>query len=288
MIIINLKGGLGNQMFQYAFGRALSLKNNDTLKFDVGGLERANAVGDIYRPLGLTYFKADVTPATPDEVRNLKYPFGILSKAMRFLRAKLFRQNNINWNPAQLEQKGDRYCDGYWQTEKYFSPIRETIIQDFMPRNPIGEQALAIAKQIEETNSVSIHIRHGDYLNNPHVLKEFGVCSIDYYKNAIESIMKKYPDAKFFAFSDDISWVRENFATYENFTYVSSPAISDSEEITLMSKCKHNIIANSSFSWWGAWLNQNPSKTVIAPSPWFENNSPRDILPESWTTLPKY
>jgi hypothetical protein len=288
MIIVNLKGGTGNQLFQYALGRHLAIKNNDELKLDIEGLDRANAVGDIYRPYALEAFNVIKNIATADEVRTIKYPYGLLSKAWRFISFKLSRDKNTLFRPSVLNWTGDIYLDGFWQSPRYFDTIRDTLLNEFTLTTPLSGAAADFARQIKESQAVSIHIRRGDYAKNPRVMKEFGLCSIAYYTKAIEKIQETVIDPTFFVFSDDIAWVKENLPVGDKAIFVQGEELTDKIELVLMSQCEHNIVANSSFSWWGAWLNQNPDKLVIAPTPWFETQ-PYDsnLIPSSWIQLAK-
>jgi hypothetical protein len=288
MIIVNLKGGVGNQMFQYAFGRKLALLNGDELKLETAGLDRANAVGDIYRQFALDAFAIERNVATAKEVRALKYPYGVFSKGWRWFTARILRKTNAGYDPRALTQTGDLFLDGYWQSPRYFADIRDTILADFQLRTPLSPVVTAYQEQIESCPSVSIHVRRGDYAKNPRVQKEFGICTAAYYQLAIEQIESRVAAPVFFIFSDDIAWVKENVSLPSSAIYVQGPGLRDVEEMALMSMCKHNIIANSTFSWWGAWLNNNPDKIVIAPNPWYET-IPYDeqLIPSSWTLLQK-
>lgn len=288
MIIVNLKGGTGNQLFQYALARHLALKNNDTLKLDIDGLARANITGDIYRPFALKAFNIVEEVASPDEVQQLKYPYGIISKAWRWFRFKILRKTNIFFDAQVLTWIGDIYLDGYWQSPLYFEEIRNILLQELTLAEPLSQAAAMYAKQIKDSHSVSLHVRRGDYINNPRVQKEFGLCTGDYYEKAIAHITAHVTNPTYFVFSDDIKWVRNNLLLGEQVVYVKDQNLTDTEELFLMSLCKHNIIANSSFSWWGAWLNQNNAKIVIAPTPWFnEQPCDKNLIPDSWIQLPK-
>jgi len=289
MIIINLKGGLGNQMFQYALGRKMSLKNEDELKLDVYGLEVANKVGDIYRPFDLGEFNIQNIHASAEEIKKLKYPLGIFSKLMRRFRFKVLKKTHGGWEPEILEQTEDMYLDGFWQSPKYFEDIREEILKDFSLKSPLSPNFLSWTSKIQETNSVALHVRRSDYASNPRVLKEFGVCSANYYSTAITYLKKHTNSASFFIFSDDIEWVKKNLTLPDNSIFVSDKTLTTTEELILMSKCSHNIIANSSFSWWSAWLNTNERKIVIAPIPWFNTKKHiyKDLIPDLWISLPK-
>ncbi len=288
MIIINLKGGTGNQLFQYALGRHLAIKNNTTLKLDSDGLARANTTGDIYRPLAIDAFATEKIIATSDEVRRLKYPYGLLSKGWRWFCFKILRKTNITFSPSVLSWSGDRYLDGYWQSPLYFNEIREILLKEFSLAQPFSKNAAPFAQMIATTTAVSVHVRRGDYIKNPTVLKEFGVCSLSYYQTAIAHIQKNVTNPTFFVFSDDIAWVKENLPVGNNAVFIEGEGIRDVEELTLMRLCTHNIIANSSFSWWGAWLNDHAEKIVIAPTPWFESAVyDTQLIPDTWIQLPK-
>ncbi len=289
MIIVNLKGGTGNQLFQYALGRHLAIKNNDTLKLDVGGLARANEVGDIYRPFTIKDFNILQEIATPAEIKKLKYPFGLLSKAWRFISFHLSRDKNVLFNPHMLEKRGNLYLDGFWQSPKFFTDIKDVLLKEFTLKSPLSVDADYFAKQIQAAESVSLHVRRGDYAKNAKVAFEFGPCSPEYYKRAIEYIRDNTTAVPtYFVFSDEIAWVKQNLPLGSNVAFVQSPNITGTEELMLMSLCKHNITANSSFSWWGAWLNQHSAKIVIAPTPWFDHQPfDTDLIPPSWIQIPK-
>jgi hypothetical protein len=289
MIIVNLKGGLGNQMFQYAFGRALSLKNEDILKLDTQSLSKAKEIGNIYRPFDLEAFNIYKDIAAPAEVSRIQYSHGLLSKLAKIFKQKVLRQSNVVFNKSFLSLSGNQYLDGYWQSPLYFQSIRETLLVDFTLRDTPSTSGQALQEHIKATNSVSIHVRRGDYVLNPRVLRENGICSVAYYKQAIDEIETIQADITYFVFSDDIDWVKNNLdLPGDNVKYVEDATLTVPQELYLMSQCKHNIIANSSFSWWAAWLNQNPQKTVIAPAPWFDTiEYDKHLIPESWTLLPK-
>lgn len=289
MIVVNFKGGLGNQMFQYALGRKLSLTNKDTLMFDTGGLRRAEISGDVSRPFALGAFNISGSIAPSDLATRARYPYGIFSKFVHLFRTKLLRQMHVGWEPTLLHLQGNIYLDGYFQSPKYFEDIRTTLLQDFTLKDAPSETAARFRTIMRNTESVSVHIRRGDYVSNTKVQSAYGTCSLQYYQKAMEMLGKRAPSPSWFVFSDDISWVKEHLAFPGEVAYVSDHPISDAEELSLMAACKHNIIANSSFSWWGAWLNQNPEKIVIAPDPWFDTkkNEHKDLIPDSWIRIAK-
>lgn len=289
MIIINLKGGLGNQMFQYALGRKLSIKNSDELKLDITGLEQARKTGDTYRTLTLNRFHTKYSLASAEEANQHKYRYGIFSRFSRFLWQKIGRQFNIGWEPWVLKKIGNMYLDGYWQSPRYFDDIRDVILEDFTLVDPLSSAALEIAHDISSSNSVSILVRRGDYISNPKMNKVHGTCSVAYYEAAIKAIETSVPNPKWFVFSDDLEWVKANLPLGSEYRFCSGSEIVDYEQLTLMSLCKHNIIANSSFGWWGAWLNRNPNKVVFAPTPWFNTriDHHKGLIPDTWKKLPR-
>lgn len=288
MIIVNLKGGIGNQLFQYALGRHLSIKNKTELKLDISDLNQANKIGNIYRSFDLYQFNIKAPISTHEEIKNLKYTYGRLSKICQFFSVKILRQYNLLFDQKILDLPDNTYLDGYWQSPKYFEEIREILLNDLSLTETLSSVADSYFKKIQNSNSIALHVRRGDYVKNPKVLKEFGICSNDYYTKAYQTIIKNVSEPTFFVFSDDIEWVKANITLPKETIYVNDPKLKAVEELFLMSKCRHNIIANSSFSWWSAWLNTNESKIVIAPTPWF-NLTPydKDLIPKSWLQIQK-
>lgn len=281
MIIVNLKGGLGNQMFQYATGRSISIKNKTQFKLDISGYSNEKYLKpETPREYELKDFNIEENIASKEEVRKLKYPFGIISKACRFFNKKVLKKYFSDFHPEILKKK-NYYLDGFWQSEKNFLEIRKALLNDFKLRKTLDDSVI-------KTNSLSIHIRRGDYVTNSSANNYHGSLSINYYKEAFDFICKNKKIENVYIFSDDTNWVKENFSFIDlPIIYISDLNYRPSEEIILMSKCDHNIIANSSFSWWGAWLNQNPDKIVVAPSKWLKNGDGphKNIIPESWIRI---
>ncbi len=291
MIIVKLKGGLGNQLFQYAMGRKVAKLAFADLKLDIGASPEMFQKNTA-RNFKLDFFNIKASIATEEEVKKLKYSFGILSKAYRAFLFWGLKVHNIDYHPEYLKKKDNVYLDGFWQSEKYFLDIREELLSELTPKNQISAKAKKIENDIETAeNPISIHIRRGDYVSDPGTNKWHGnICPPEYYYKAIEIMTEKYVHPSFFVFSDDIEWVRENIKCPQPVIYVSQYDLDDCEELILMSKCHHHIIANSSFSWWGAWLNPNNDKTVIAPPRWtntipYKNPS---ILPPEWIRLTEF
>lgn len=289
MVITKLMGGLGNQLFQYAFGRSIALKNNCGLKFDLSYFESTS-----FRKYELHHFKIiAANPATVDEIEQLKQKhFSKLNTYKRKLlntKSYFVHEKSLLFNPHYFALQKDAYVDGYWQSEKYFIDSSEQIRKEFQFKNPPSPANQELLSDINATNAISIHIRRTDYVDNGD-LNIHGVCSVDYYHQAIELMANKMPDAVFYFFSDDIAWVRQHLNIPYNNVFVD---INDGdtayEDLRLMLSCKHHIIANSSFSWWGAWLNPNPDKIVIAPKKWFANpemdKDAKTIVPDEWIRL---
>ncbi len=288
MIIVKLLGGLGNQMFQYALGRNLALKNGVSLKMDIGAIGVESPKGTA-RNYNLHVFNIEENLASPDEIIFYQsQPNDGLSKIKNITRLKSFTERQFNFDPEILNLPDNVYLQGFWQTEKYFKSIKNVIRKDFMVKIPPSEANQEIIKEITGLNSVSLHIRRGDYVLNTKVKQIHGICSLAYYTRAITLIAERYPDIHLFVFSDDIGWAKKNLRPHHPLTFVDiNDDFTNYEDLRLMSLCKHNIIANSSFSWWGAWLNSNSDKLVIAPKQWFAYNgfNTSDLIPEAWIKI---
>lgn len=290
MIIVRISSGLGNQMFQYAMAKALAKKLNVEVKFDINSF-KDNYIG---RKFQLDFFKTEFQIATEEEINSLikkksKMP-GILRKIFskpKYFSSEYKEKQNFIFDPDLFKVKDNTYIQGYWQHEKYFINIQNQIVNDFTLRNEFNDINLDFLEKIQNTNSISIHVRCDDYIHNPVIRNSFNVCGLDYYQKAINCITEKVSNPHFFVFSDDIPWAKENLTTNYPITYVDCNDNTPYFDMILMSKCKYNIIPNSSFSWWAAWLNKNPEKIVIAPKIWknTENAHQIDIVPESWIKI---
>lgn len=280
-IILKLKGGLGNQLFQYAAARNLAIKNSSALELDLSWYH-AQGSPDIPRLFLLDKYKMEF--ALADKISSEKK---YSKHALISLLAKVQPSYHYRFHKICLKAKEDMYLDGYYQSYKYFSEIRTELLGELQLRNEPSASYSEFCKTIEASvMPVSLHIRRGDYIKNATTNNYHGVCSLDYYEKALKYISNKFTGIKVFIFSDDIEWVRDNFKTKHEVVYVSNTGLPDFEELLLMSKCKHNIIANSSYSWWGAWLNSNLKKVVIAPERWLSKKiDTSDLLPAEWIKL---
>lgn len=292
MIIAYINGGLGNQMFQYACGRALALDFGESLRLDVSGFSE-NSLHQGFELLNVFDCRAGI--ATEAEVRGIlgwQYQSAIRRIAVRpalaaFRRKRFVVEPYFQYWPGIKDVPRDSYLAGYWQSEKYFSDVAPVIRTDFTFKSSLSVRNAALAEQIARVNSVSLHVRRGDYFSNPKTNVNHGVCSLDYYRSAILYVAERVEHPEFFIFSDDIDWVKDNLKLDFPCQYVGHNLGADSyNDMRLMSLCQHQIIANSSFSWWGAWLNLNPAKIVLAPQKWFANqNNTTDLLPQGWVSL---
>lgn len=288
MIIIQLKGGLGNQMFQYALYMELKSRGKE-VKID----DETGFVDDKLRIPVLQRFGIEYDRATREEVVQITdSKMDIFSRIRRKLTGrKTFRIDEESglFDPKILELD-EAYLVGYWQSDKYFpsEDVKAQLKETFEKRpQDIMQDSVSwtTLQQIECCESVSLHIRRTDYIDEEHI-HIHNICTENYYKSAIDSIRKRYPGAVFFIFTDDKEWCKEHFRGPKFFVVELDENINtDIAEMMLMSKCKHHIMANSSFSWWSAWLNDNPGKIVIAPEKWINNRKMDDIYTDRMTKM---
>lgn len=291
MIVSKIIGGLGNQMFQYAAARALSLKHGVSLKLDLRGFENYK----LHHGYELNnIFNIKAAAVCEAEMRSLLGWQGsrrmanlLRRKSFGILRNKSFVcEPHFEYWSGFENIKDDVYIDGYWQSERYFSDYSDEIRKDFTFTSPLSHDNFRIASLIDVLDSVSLHVRRGDYVANPKN-KFLDVCDIHYYKNAVEQMMRMVAKPHFFVFSDDLDWVKDNIIINAEVMYVENNRGQDSyNDMRIMSLCKNNITANSTFSWWAAWLNSNKGKKVITPSSWFAGNlNSKDLIPDGWIKI---
>lgn len=279
MILVRVKGGLGNQLFQYALARRLCSENKAVVKLDI-----SDYAGGSARAYALDRFRTVQEIATPAEVKAVRYRLGMASELLRKVNRRVLKRTHLGFEPRILAARGNAYLDGYWQDQRYFLPIRQALCRELTLQEPLGPAAAEVEQAIRaQPDSVSLHIRRGDYL----ALSSYAVCSPSYYLTAIARLGPQLKQPAFFVFSDDIAWAKENLSCAHPLFFVSRPEIADYEEFALMGQCRHHIIANSTFSWWAAWLNQSPDKCVIAPGRWLAQDTAESlrIVPPDWTRL---
>lgn len=302
MIIIYLMGGLGNQLFQYAAARRLSLQHRVPLKFDLHELGPGE-----YRSYRLHHFHTIGEPATEAEIAPFK---GLQEEGnappSRGLLQSLRQRLLSNTHPVYYRERrkffddpdfgrlsSSTYLYGYFQNEGYFKPVEATIRREFAFVTPPTTQNADMIAQIGTANhagaAVSVHVRRGDYVFWPENLKIFGVLPPSYYQQAFATIAAGETRPHFFIFSDEMDWAREHLRLDHPHTFVShNDDAHEYEDLRLMSLCKHHIIANSTFSWWGAWLSNHLGKQVIAPARWRMDatQEAEATLPPEWKRLP--
>lgn len=283
MQIIRILGGLGNQMFQYSFYKSLNNSEENLLDITDFNHYKLHNGFELEKVFQLNNVKHA-------ELRDIEVlsdcKLDVLSRIKRKIMGR--KKTHIIESYLHFDEKYGNmknvYFDGYWQSEKYFKNIEKEMRKEFIFQEFDEKENLEILKKIEKTNSISIHIRRGDYLNHP---LYSSTCSIEYYETAIKYMKNKIEKPVFFIFSNDIAWCKENLSFDEAYFIDWNIGKRSYRDMQLMSLCKHNIIANSSFSWWGAWLNNNLDKIIIAPSKWLndERVDIDDIIPEGWIKI---
>ncbi|WP_247236066.1 alpha-1,2-fucosyltransferase [Telluribacter sp. SYSU D00476] len=294
MITIKLKGGLGNQLFQYATARALAVKHQTRVAFDLSFLLKREAdAPHTFREYELAALT--IPPVEPSLIEKLA--FGLMDIparkllqriVRRVIAGKVYNEKSFSYDPAIESRTAARtYLNGYFPSERYFKSIEPLLRTEL---RFIGQPDASVVHRIRNSCSVSMHVRRGDYLTNPSARQYHGLCSPDYYRRAVAYLASKRPDIHIFVFSDDLPWARQHISFPHPIDFVEGNLGANSYlDMQLMSMCQHHIIANSSFSWWGAWLNPSPDKIVIAPKRWFADETAQsqtqDIVPDSWIRL---
>ena len=287
MIVTELYGGLGNQMFQYAIGRALASKHDATLKLDTSRFKDYPL-----RSYALGHLSIEADELTDNERSKLQV-IQISTNWVARLAKRLFGRNGLYlvsersfaFDPSVLSASAACYLRGYWQSPKYFAAIEPQIRREFTVRAPLEGRNLELSQEMAGSMSVSLHVRRGDYASNAHTNRFHGTCGPEYYVAAEAALIERLGAFRLFVFSDDPEWARANLRLESPVTFVHHNGPErDYEDLRLMSLCHHHIIANSTFSWWGGWLCANDAKLVVAPRAWFRgvNHDTSDLVPESW------
>jgi len=291
MIIVRIIGGHSNQLFQYAVGRSLANKRQTQLKLDTS-----------------TYFDNQPDENTPRDYELRAYPLraGIASKRevanaltedqiasvrtwlKRRVQFTVYSEKSSPFQPEVLDLPKNSYLIGYWQNENYFKDIRDELVKDFEPIKPLTTKNRKYLSEIQSTQSISLHVRREDYVNNKNANEFHGLVPLDYYKAALEVVLNKTAGTNrhLFVFSKEIDWCKKNMKLNLPVTFIEGNK-DGSDDMRLMKHCRHNVLANSSFSWWGAWLNQNPDKVVVAPKIWFQDPAANKNmeLPRNWIRI---
>jgi hypothetical protein len=287
-VVVRIEGGLGNQLFQYAAARSLADRLGCGLLLDLRGITEN---GD--RPYQLDLYGVRANIADGEKLAAL--PPWRSSRASRILQslsffipglvhAPTFWPRSFGYDERIEKLKHPVYMVGYWQTERYFAWNRKGLLKDLKLQSGVSADNVWMEK-IRKANSVSLHVRRGDYVNSPTAAEHHGTCDIDYYQRAITALLDQQPDIEAFIFSDEPQWAADNLRLPVRSHIVdANPPARGYLDLELMRICKHHILANSSFSWWGAWLCVNKGQLVYAPERWFKSRDidSRDIIPSRW------
>lgn len=290
-VVTRLNGGLGNQLFQYAAGRSLADKLNVPLKIDLSEF-------DTYKLRGFELDKFNIEAEIADQAelscintrpsRIIRYKNRLAIYFGKITPAFAFREKNFRYDHLFAKISNPVYLDGYWQSERYFKIAEAHLRREIIYKGALEDSSMKILDSIKKYNSVSLHIRRGDYVTNPSAAAVHGVCSLQYYYDAVHYIAAQTSQPFFFIFSDDPQWAKENLKINHPVHFVEANGPDRGvEDMWLMKSCNHHIIANSSFSWWAAWLNNSIEKIVVAPRVWFKDSTinTRDLIPDQWHRL---
>lgn len=290
-VIVRLNGGLGNQLFQYATGRSISIRNGCPIFLDLSVFN--------YYKLHNYSLAAYKLPASvlPDSVGNHfekviperpALHYRILRRLMPSRYWPICSEKSMAFHPEVCELKAPVLINGYWQSEKYFVDIRQQLLRELTLPHALHGRDAEVAQEAQSTDAISLHVRRADYVTNVATRQIHGTCSVEYYAQGLKAILPRCDNPCLFVFSDDASWARENIRLDVKTIYVDHNGPDKNyEDLRLMSLCRHHIIANSSFSWWGAWLNAHDDKVIVSPRTWFADSSrqTQDIIPSQWIKI---
>lgn len=289
-VVVRLVGGMGNQMFQYAAAKAVALRSGANLVLDLSWFLTTNDRRYALAPLRIT---ARTTSQMFSSSRNAR----LIKKAVYWLSERIvklhpgnraFSEQHFHFDPEILEVRAPVCLHGYFQSEKYFAEFRNVIASEFTVTTPPQFLARAILEKMASQDTICLHIRRGDYVANPTTNAFHGVCSLEYYERGLRMVSEGLVNPHCYIFSDDPQWVRANYNCPLPMSVMDIHGSDEAhEDLRLMTACKHFVIANSSLSWWGAWLGSHPQKRVVAPENWFRGNAPdtKDLIPERWARI---
>lgn len=305
-IAVELKGGLGNQLFQYAAGRALAHQHGCRLVLDLSWFDQLDPIATTPRAFALAPFRLPATlrssgfwgagstgrgnNALPAWLQRVAHKVAALAAAAgRGLNGTtVYRERDFSFDAGVHAVQPPAELYGYWQSARYFEPVANLLREELGRPRALGAASQRLLADIQACSAICLHVRRGDYISNQHAAKLFGPCSPAYYEEALRLVARGLIEPTVFVFSDDPDWVRDNlvFDTPSVIVDVNGPDAAH-EDLWLMAACQHFVIANSSLSWWGAWLGGHIDKRVVAPDRWFAtgNKDTRDLLPASWTRL---
>jgi hypothetical protein len=290
-VMVHLLGGLGNQMFQYAAARAVAVRCHAPLVLDASWLS-----DEAQRPLALRPFhiKAEILQSSAPSLSPLNLGLQRFARrldrrfAFRKLGAPVYREKSFGYDAGVRSRRAPVYLYGYFQSEKYFAGCRDVIFGDFQVTTPPRPAAQKLLDRIEASDAICLHVRRGDYVTDPSANAFHGLCPPDYYRRGLDDVVRHLSRPECFVFSDDPHWVRENLKLSVPMTVVDIHGPGEAhEDLRLMAACHSYVIANSTLSWWGAWLGRRPGKRVVAPRQWFRSGSrdASDLVPDHWGRL---
>lgn len=276
-------GGLGNQMFQYAVGRALALARGTTLELDRGWYLEEGQRAKVRRVFELDSFELQARMTQYPAALVRRWEAGRLTLPRRRMVVIRAADADMAFDQSILDAPDRTLLIGYWQSEKYFSGVADVIRRDFSFRRPAAAENLRMGEAIRGRGAIAVHVRRADYVSDP----MHPTLGVEYYERAARIVLGRVADPIFVVFSDDADWAKANLDFGCSTVYVTRNAGKSWEDLRLMTLCRHHIIANSSFSWWGAWLGTSPDKVVVAPERWFgdETLDTRDLIPPGWVRL---
>lgn len=279
MIVTKIGGGLGNQLFQYAMAKKLALTHKTDVLLDISAYKTYKL-----HEYSLGHFQIPQHFFTPPS--KLKKIWNLFRQNNKYFPFVLCLEKKATFDPSILDSPDNIYMHGYWGSEKYFKDIRRELLSDLDLKEPLSQHENELCLKIKSVNAVCVHVRRGNFVNNPQTAATHGTCSIEYYQDAVKKMQAILNNPVFYVFSNDIAWAKENLSFIDPVFFIGGDESSNYKDFHLMRSCKHFIIANSTFSWWAAWSSDNPDKQVIAPKKWFANPQiSAEPMPLEWITL---
>ncbi len=278
MIVTRIDGGLGNQMFQYAFGLYLAKKHQTELALDLGAYRTGPQHGYM-----LDRFRIAAEPLSDSWARRIPRRYrledsrvggpGLVGRLPDWLRPNVMRrvkERRFGFDEKYLKTPDDSYLVGYWQSEKYFPGLRDALLEQFVPVDTLSKASQRVIERMRSTSSIALHIRRGDYLTNPAAAGVYEQLSLDYYRECLDRFAMRHQGVEVFVYSNDLAWCQRHLQFPFPTHFVDHVVPSDAyEDLLMMSQAMGNVIANSTFSWWSAYLNDRPDRVTFAPSRWF-------------------
>lgn len=287
MIVFQAQGGLGNQLFQYATARRLALQHSCPLVIDPYWFEHPRT-DETLRQLELSHYPVVARQASLcEQMRWAPMRTRWARLLQPLLPLRVVREHGFSVNREVFSAPPNSYLIGFWQSEAYFADIRDQLLTELSPVVPPGPEDLRVIERMQHGDAVSVHVRRGDYVSLASASAYHGLCSLDYYHKAIQHIARRAENPILFVFSDDPAWTKANLHSLLPTYYVDHNPASDAfQDLRLMSLCHHHILANSSFSWWGAWLSRSTDGLMIAPERWYAVDRPTpDLIPSRWIRM---